>query len=183
MIFAATDVAGLAAVGLAVAGLAIARLAIAVFAAASLAIATFTKRGVLMHKCVRMLSLDEATEINKLAGFDVGAFAYDVFGGFFCLRDTVRYFAPDSLAFEDLRITREAWNNWIATEQADSFYEQWYWDGLDDMLSTLKPGYAISFYPFLWAEECDINSASKQAMPVLEIIGVNLDLMRKLYSE
>jgi len=78
------------------------------------------------QKRIRLIHDNFIPQIDKLIGFKTGAFAWDVFGGVFYLHNTVRYFAPDILDFEDLQISRESWDEWVKTEQANTFYQSWH---------------------------------------------------------
>ena len=133
-----------------------------------------------MQKCIRLIDDNFIPQIDELFGFETGAFAWDVFGGVFCLHNSVRYFAPDVLDFEDLQISKESWNEWVETEQADTFYQSWHWDGLDDELSKLQPHEGFLIYPPLWAKECDINTASKKAMHLVCVVSAALELRKSL---
>lgn len=134
-----------------------------------------------MHKCIRLLHETAIPEIDELFGFETGAFAIDVFGGVFSWYEgTVLYFAPDTLGYENLRITRETWDEWVKTKQVDVFYKAWYWDGMDEELRTLKPYEGFLIYPPLWAKECDIHTASKKPMHLLQVITAELELRKSL---
>ena len=136
-----------------------------------------------MHKCIRLTHDSLIPQIDELFGFSTGAFAWDVFGGIFCLHDTVRYFAPDILDFEDMRISKESWTEWVETENADAFYQSWYWSDLDDELSKLQPHDGFLIYPPLWAKECNIDTASKRAMRFIQIVATNLELRTQIKNQ
>lgn len=38
----------------------------------------------------------------------------------------------------------------------------------------------ILIYPYLWARECNIETASKKVVPLAEIIAMNEEFVRKL---
>ncbi len=38
----------------------------------------------------------------------------------------------------------------------------------------------ILIYPYLWAKECNIETASKRVVPLVEIVSMNEEFVRKL---
>jgi hypothetical protein len=133
-----------------------------------------------VQKCIRLIHDDFKPKINRLFGFETGAFAWDVFGGVFCLHNTVHYFAPDLLEFEDLQIARDSWDEWVETEQADTFYQSWYWDNIDAEIIKLQPYEGFLIYPPLWAKECDISTAKKTTNNLLCVVWASLELRRTI---
>ena len=134
----------------------------------------------MMHKCIRLLHETAIPQIDELFGFETGAFAIDVFGGVFCFHNTVYYFAPDVLDFENLNISRTTWDVWAETKQADVFYEAWRWKGMDDDLRKLGKHEGFLIYPPLCTKECNIETASKKPMHLLQVVSAELGLRQGL---
>lgn len=99
--------------------------------------------------------------------------AHDVFGGLFATERTVQYFAPDTLAWEDLQMNYEQFIKWAVKGKIDKFYQPFLWNGADEVLSKVSPDEGVFVYPFFWAKECDINTATKKIVPFREILDIN----------
>ncbi|MCL2137839.1 MAG: DUF2625 domain-containing protein [Coriobacteriia bacterium] len=102
------------------------------------------------------------------------AVAYDVFGGIFAITKTgFSYFAPDSLSWEAMEISYEGFISWVATSDINGFYQTFLWEGSDELISKAGVDEGISVYPYLWARECDIETASKRIIPLEEVLSLN----------
>ena len=99
--------------------------------------------------------------------------AYDVFGGLFATERTIHYFAPDTLEWEDLQINYEKFIEWAVNGKVNEFYESFLWDGFEEIVSKASPDEGVFVYPFFWAKECDINTASKKIVPFKDILAIN----------
>lgn len=106
--------------------------------------------------------------------------AYDAFGGLFSARETIHYFAPDTLEWEDLDISYNEFIMWILSENLKDFYSGFLWDKSEELINNLKSGQGILIYPYLWAKECDINTAVKKLVPYKEILEMNAEFYKKL---
>ena len=92
--------------------------------------------------------------------------ATDIVGGVFALnmgrfaedQGMVWYFAPDTLEWESLEMK---YSGFIAWAESVSF------------------GEGILIYPYLWAKECNIETASKTVVPLSEILRKNDDFSKK----
>ncbi|MCM1534909.1 MAG: DUF2625 domain-containing protein [Clostridium sp.] len=103
--------------------------------------------------------------------------AHDVFGGLFATERTIHYFAPDSLEWEDLEINYEEFIEWAVKGNINEFYQQFLWNGFDEMISKVSPDEGVFVYPFLWAKECDVNTAFKKIVPYRDILVTNYENM------
>jgi len=104
------------------------------------------------------------------------AVAHDVFGGLYALTENgISYFSPDALVWEDLMISYEGFIEWISTKSISDFYQSFMWSGFEDYVKSIKPGEGIHLYPFLWAKECDVHTASKRIVRFDELLAVNND--------
>lgn len=112
-------------------------------------------------------------EVEKIFGEKNYIVAYDAFGGLFATKGTIHYFAPDTLAWEDLEINCDEFIMWLLSENLREFYSSFLWDKSGDTISNLKLGEGILIYPYLWAKECDINAAVKKLVPFKELLEMN----------
>lgn len=108
---------------------------------------------------------------------------YDIVGGLFAIdferfatTNNIWYFAPDTLEWEDLGTTYEAFVNWCINGDIDSFYSSFRWHSWEKDVMGIGPNEAIFVYPFLWAKECNVESASKKVVRIDELIGVNFNI-------
>ena len=127
------------------------------------------------------------TDFDSRAGLDFGdmlVVAIDIVGGVFALnmgrfetdQGLVWYFAPDTVEWESLELKYSEFITWVATGDLDGFYEAFRWNNWEKDVEGVD-GFndGIQIFPFLWSEECDIESASKKVIPLKEIIGTNLE--------
>lgn len=104
--------------------------------------------------------------------------AYDAFGGLFSTKGTIHYFAPDTLEWEDLDINYYEFVRWTLSEKLKDFYSAFLWDHSEELINNLKLGQGILIYPYLWAKECDINTAVKKLVPYKEILEMNAEFYK-----
>lgn len=114
-------------------------------------------------------------EVERAFGEKNYIVAYDAFGGFFSTKGTIHYFAPDTLEWEDLEMNYNEFVKWVLSENLSGFYSSFLWDKSEDMLNNLKLGQGILIYPYLWAKECNINTAVKKLVPYKEILEINAE--------
>ncbi|KAB1987926.1 DUF2625 family protein [Streptomyces triticiradicis] len=120
---------------------------------------------------------------------------HDVLGGVFALNGAdpksagrpghpgeVVYFAPDSLKWEALEVGHGAWLQWLLTEGTDTFYDTLRWPGWRAESGALTGTQGLSVVPFLWSAEArrDLQSTSRRAVPLAEILGLHRDFALKL---
>lgn len=102
----------------------------------------------------------------------------DAFGGLFALCDsqqTVHYFAPDTLAWEDLELPYSHFLEWAQSDRLALFYEAFWFSGAEPMAEQVKAGLAISSYPPLWSAEYGPETASRGLVPLQELLSLNAD--------
>ena len=131
-------------------------------------------------------------EVNKLVkechpGNKI-VIATDVFGGIFAISNgdfegneiCIWYYAPDTLQWENLNIDYEHFLQWIFTKEFGQFYESFCWAGIEDSVNQIDETQAVLIYPFLWAEECDVNTANKRIVTFSELLKINADNQKNL---
>lgn len=116
--------------------------------------------------------------------------ANDVIGGIYAIniarfeieKSMIWFFAPDKLEWESLGMKYSNFLAWAAQGNTSEFYESMRWDGWkhDCKKMELNAGYLI--YPFLWAKECDINTASKKRVLFDELMSMNFDYSSKIQT-
>ena len=112
-------------------------------------------------------------EVERIFGEKNYIVAYDAFGGLFASKGTIHYFAPDRLEWENLEINYSEFIMWLLSEDIQDFYSAFLWNTREEMSNDLKLGQGILIYPYLWAKECDIDTAVKKIVPYKEIIEMN----------
>ena len=108
-------------------------------------------------------------------------------GGLFALnlerfeeaQNAVWYFAPDTLEWESLDVSYTGFIKWVLTGDTEGFYSSMRWDSWEQDCKTISFEEVMLIYPFLWANECNINTASKKAVPFNELYNLNLENWRK----
>lgn len=144
--------------------------------------------GIIINRWLRILGNDS----DEIAGvkfyntrfkkFTTGLFlvACDVVGGLFAMElnctnsnHSIIYFAPDTLEWESLNMSYEEFISWCFYGNIDEFYCSMRWKNWLEDVDKLdfNDGYLI--YPFLWAKECNIETATKHIVPLSEIIELN----------
>ena len=109
------------------------------------------------------------------------AVAHDIFGGIFAITESgIIYFSPDSLNWEDLKISYADFVIWLSTQNINEYYEPFTWSDSDDYIKNVKPNEGIIMYPFLWSKECNVNTASKRVIPFNELLTMNHELFQSL---
>ena len=130
-------------------------------------------------------------DFSTRMGLDLGAMlvvAVDMVGGLFAINmgkfdedhGLVWYFAPDTLNWEPLGFRYSEFIARIAQGDINKYYQSFRWKGWEKDVEEIDGfNYGILIYPYLWAKECDIESSSRKAVPLKEIIGNNLDFAVK----
>lgn len=135
---------------------------------------------VILNECVKKYHRG-----NKLV------IAYDIFGGIYAIgngdfeseKRNIWYFAPNSLEWEPLGITYPQFIAWICSENIKDFYIDFTWSGIENVIKDVKRNQAILIYPFLWANECNIETAKKTLVPLEELIAINQDYKKMILNE
>lgn len=113
--------------------------------------------------------------------------AYDIWGGLFALSNgdfegdvrNVWYFAPDLLQWENLEFNYPQFIAWVCSGNLEKFYEGFLWDNMQVLTDKMKANQAVLVYPFLWAKECNMDTAEKKIVPLHELIALNADYEKK----
>ena len=112
--------------------------------------------------------------------------ASDVVGGLFAINisrfnneNHIWYFAPDTLEWECLNMSYDQLLAWSFQGDIDAFYSVMRWQNWIEDVKDINMNQAMLIYPFLWAKECDIETASKKIVPVDELININFDYSSK----
>ncbi len=147
---------------------------------------------ILVNKYLRILGTSDSLhenifkftgEFEEVFGERKYIIANDIFGGLFASEKTIHYFSPDNLQWEDLGVNYEGFINWIAEKDITDFYESFIWDGIDDLVSNVGSEQGIFIYPFLWAKECNVNTAFKKIVPYKDLLVANAQNMPLLAKE
>ncbi len=115
-------------------------------------------------------------------------FADDVVGGFFALNGNafdaqpgyVQYFAPDTLEWEDLKMTYSQFLVWACNGRLARFYESSRWQGWQVEVRAMSGDKGFSVYPFLWAEGPPVAERSRRSVPIEELWGLQIEMRTQL---
>ncbi|MNJ47395.1 hypothetical protein D3C77_425530 [compost metagenome] len=117
--------------------------------------------------------LSEAATLPVIEG--IFMIAYDVSGGFFALNggrleeaNTVFYFAPDCLEWEDTELSYSEFIQWLAEGDLGLFYETCRFDGWKEVVLGLEPEQVLSYYPPLWTKEGSGSTSDKRTISIAE---------------
>jgi len=115
--------------------------------------------------------------------------ADDAIGGFFALNGgglgkdlgKIYYLSPDTLEWENLKLTYSDFLNFCFTGDIEKFYRNLRWTNWRADVSKLDGNSVYTFYPFLWTKEGkDINKNTKSPVPVEEQYSLSLDMQKQL---
>lgn len=157
-------------------------------------------KGIIIDNTVRILGSGEKNkytsieqynyEVGKYLGNDYFIIADDVFGGVFAFKktginegSTIYYLAPDTLEWEDLEIVYPEFLTFFLNDKSNKFYETFKWESFSKDTEDIKPDQGILIYPYLWSKECNIEDASKKAVPMIELIQLNIEFRKKFGIE
>ncbi|GAA2391020.1 DUF2625 family protein [Dactylosporangium salmoneum] len=134
----------------------------------------------------RLADIHAVNEVFEPAGLLV---AQDVMGGEFVWRQgeaedgrpTIHYFAPDTLRWEDLTLGYTDWLYAMLGGALDQFYLSWRWTGWRDEVAACPLDNGIHTWPPLFSKEGkDIESCSRHAVPMRELVSVKHDTADQL---
>jgi len=114
--------------------------------------------------------------------------AHDAAGGFFALNggawdgrpSSVFYFAPDTLRWEDLGTSYSGFLQWALAGDLAQFYATMHWPEWERDVAAIADDQGYSIYPPLWMQGEPIADRSRQAVPMRELWGVQMDFARQL---
>ncbi|MFI6258206.1 hypothetical protein F4558_003030 [Micromonospora profundi] len=126
------------------------------------------------NKQRRLASLGE---INEGIGGGI-VVAQDVLGGQFAwvapaeATPTIRYFAPDTLRWEDCEIGYGQWLAAMLGGGVTGFYEEVRWSGWTDEVAACGLDQAIHTWPPPWTREGkDLSTVSRRPVPMSEMLA------------
>ena len=114
--------------------------------------------------------------------------ATDIVGGVFALnmgrftedQGLVWYFAPDTLEWESLEMKYSQFIAWLTQGDLAGYYSSMRWTNWCKDAESVSFGKGILVYPYLWAKECNIETASKTVVPLSEILGMNEEFSKNI---
>lgn len=110
--------------------------------------------------------------------------AYDILGGLFAINieklNSIEYFAPDTLEWEDLEIDYKEFLYWVTTNQLDTFYQELIVPDLLTLDLSLEKNKVVLTYPFIWSMEYTPSGAVRKIVPFKELLEMNADFYRQL---
>ena len=114
--------------------------------------------------------------------------ATDIVGGVFALnmgrfaedQGMVWYFAPDTLKWESLEMKYSGFIAWLTQGDLSGYYSSMKWTDWRKDAESVSFGEGILIYPYLWAKECNIETASKTVVPLSEILRMNDDFSKRI---
>jgi hypothetical protein len=113
--------------------------------------------------------------------------AYDIVGGFYAINagefgssfNSVFYFAPDTLEWEDTEKGYTDFIFWALNGDLNLYYEAFRWKGWEDDVKRLSGSHGISIFPYLCTKEGkDIEKCSKPAVPMRELWGIQNEFVK-----
>lgn len=127
-------------------------------------------------------------ELEKCLGHNKLIIADDIFGGLYAINKgsskthvgEVGYFAPDTLEWESLGINYSEFIAWISSSNLNEFYNSFKWEKFHHDIKKVKFNQAVLIYPFLWSNECNVETADKKIISSRELIALNLEHKEKL---
>lgn len=129
---------------------------------------------------------------SPVSGLIVG---HDVLGGVFGLNGhdpaafgrpgapgQMTYFAPDTLAWEEMQMGHSAWVSWLLSGRLEKFYESLRWPGWREEAAALTLTQGITVFPYLWSKEAheNLSATSRRAIPMRQVIGVAADFATQM---
>lgn len=117
--------------------------------------------------------------------------AIDIWGGIFAIGNNdfesdkrhIWYFAPDLLKWENLEVNYAEFIAWSCSSAISEFYKSFLWNDFETIIKDVGEKQAVLFYPFLWANECNVETANKEIVSFEEIIGVNAKFKDEIYEK
>ena len=110
--------------------------------------------------------------------------AYDILGGLFAINiekiNSIEYFAPDTLEWEDLEIDYKEFLYQVTTNQFDTFYQELIVPDLLTLDLSVEKNEVVLTYPFIWSMEYTSSGAVRKIVPFKELLEMNADFYRQL---
>lgn len=113
--------------------------------------------------------------------------AQDVVGGIFAINmgkyqkglKKIWYFAPDTLQWECMDMSYAEFVAWAIQGNTDEFYSSMRWNGWKEDCNKAGFDEMMLIYPFLWAKECNLETATKKVVSSDELIRMNSEYAQK----
>lgn len=117
--------------------------------------------------------------------------ATDIWGGIFAIGngdfngDTsiMWYYAPETLRWESMDIRYADFIPWVFSESFEEYHAAFFWRDMEQMLPTLSADQGVLIYPFLWSKQSNLQTATKKAVPLEELLRLNADYETTLYGK
>lgn len=117
--------------------------------------------------------------------------AYDVLGGQFAINGgglagrsgSMCYWAPDSLTWESFDYGHTHFMTWVLEGDHEKFYQGFRWEGWETETERLQPDQGYSIFPFMFTKEFDIDTASREPVPITELFSIASELAPRLGGE
>lgn len=112
--------------------------------------------------------------------------AYDVFGGLFVVKDyqaggnQIWYFAPDTMDWENLKITYQNFIEWVCTNEISLFYADFPTEYVRQSFVRIEDDDVLHIYPYLWSKEYKNVNPSINVISFRELFELNQDIYRQL---
>ncbi|MBS4769971.1 DUF2625 family protein [Carnobacteriaceae bacterium zg-ZUI240] len=123
---------------------------------------------------------------SKRYGVESLLVAYDVFGGLFVIKDyqlggnQLWYFAPDTMVWENLKITYQNFIKWICTDDFLLFYSNFPVEYMSQNFVQIEKEAVLHIYPYLWSQEYKTVNPSINVISFRELFELNQDIYRQL---
>lgn len=109
--------------------------------------------------------------------------AYDILGGLFAINieklNSIEYFTPDTLEWEDLEVDYQEFLYWVTTNRLDTFYQELIVPDLLTLDLSLEKNEVVLTYPFIWSMEYTPSGAVRKIVPFKELLEMNADFYRQ----
>ena len=109
--------------------------------------------------------------------------AYDILGGLFAINieklNSIEYFAPDTLEWEDLEIDYKEFLYWVTTNQLGTFYQELIVPDLLTLDLSLEKNEVVLTYPFIWSMEYTPSGSVRKIVPFKELLEMNANFCRQ----
>ena len=110
--------------------------------------------------------------------------AYDILGGLFAINieklNSIEYFTPDTLEWEDLEVDYQEFLYWVTTNRLDTFYQELIVPDLLTLDLSLEKNEVVLIYPFIWSMEYTPSGALRKIVSFKELLEMNADFYRQL---
>ena len=149
-----------------------------------LGVILYNTGGIVIDGWIRVLGSGERDVASWNETLNIDSYvviADDVLGGLFGLpikSNIIHYFAPDTLEWEDTKLTYPQFIRWLAEGDVDLFYSDYRWNNWETDVVDLSFFEGISFYPFLWAKS--EQERSRKAISLKEIVLLSFDIRKAL---